>query len=418
MSANASTALARAQVLRPAREQRLAGHEHAREAQHGRVGIDRAQERLGVAPSSGRRRSRRRAARPRRRNGFSPSKTRVGREEDEPCAARAQRARDRRGRVDVHGARGGLVAAARGIARDRRRTGTPRRSRAGAADPLRATSARSSARRSVAPLRAARGRDHLVSLAREREDQRARDPAVAAHDQGSAVCIARMGSELRGAAIVRQSGARRNHVAKLGFIGTGTMGNPIAVRLLDAGHELVVFGRVARGHGEPRASAARGASVAARGGAGVRGGVQLAAGSRRRCARSSEGADGLLAAQRAGLVHVDLSTSSLRGGAVAVRGRGARGCDADRRAGLGRRARRRAGHARGDGERRPRRLRRGAPALRRVRVERLLPGRVRARHDREARQQPDLPRRARSSCRRASCSRRRPASARASCSRS
>jgi len=29
-------------------------------------------------------------------------------------------------------------------------------------------------------------------------------------------------------------------MAKLGFIGTGTMGNPIAARLLDAGHELVV----------------------------------------------------------------------------------------------------------------------------------------------------------------------------------
>ena len=29
-------------------------------------------------------------------------------------------------------------------------------------------------------------------------------------------------------------------VAKLGFIGTGTMGNPIAIRLVDADHELVV----------------------------------------------------------------------------------------------------------------------------------------------------------------------------------
>jgi len=29
-------------------------------------------------------------------------------------------------------------------------------------------------------------------------------------------------------------------MAKLGFIGTGTMGNPIAARLLAAGHELVV----------------------------------------------------------------------------------------------------------------------------------------------------------------------------------
>ena len=106
-----------------------------------------------------------------------------------------------------------------------------------------------------------------------------------------------------------------------------------------------------------------------------------------------EGPDGLLAALRPGLVHVDLSTSSSRRGAVAVRGRSHSGGDADRRAGLGWRARRRAGHARGDGERRPRRVRRGPPAIRRVRGERLLPGGVRARHGRQAREQPDLPRR-------------------------
>ena len=30
-------------------------------------------------------------------------------------------------------------------------------------------------------------------------------------------------------------------MTQLGFIGTGTMGNPIAARLLAAGHDLVVF---------------------------------------------------------------------------------------------------------------------------------------------------------------------------------
>jgi 3-hydroxyisobutyrate dehydrogenase-like beta-hydroxyacid dehydrogenase len=40
---------------------------------------------------------------------------------------------------------------------------------------------------------------------------------------------------------VRQSGAQEEiTLAKLGFIGTGTIGNPIAARLLAAGHELVV----------------------------------------------------------------------------------------------------------------------------------------------------------------------------------
>jgi 3-hydroxyisobutyrate dehydrogenase-like beta-hydroxyacid dehydrogenase len=98
-------------------------------------------------------------------------------------------------------------------------------------------------------------------------------------------------------------------LAKLGFIGTGTMGNPIAVRLLDAGHELVVCDassaatanleqRGARRVDTPREVAQECA---------VR--VQLAAGSAAG-ARGRVGRDGILAAKRAGLVHVDLSTSS------------------------------------------------------------------------------------------------------------
>ena len=97
---------------------------------------------------------------------------------------------------------------------------------------------------------------------------------------------------------------------QLGFIGTGTMGNPIAARLLAAGHELVVFDASPRGRGQPRSSAARGSP-------------RRRARWREQCAvvftslpgpaevrAVAEGADGLLAARRAGLVHVDLSTSS------------------------------------------------------------------------------------------------------------
>jgi len=98
-------------------------------------------------------------------------------------------------------------------------------------------------------------------------------------------------------------------VAKLGFIGTGTMGNPIAMRLVDAGHELVVADaqqaatanleqRGARRVDTPRAVAQECAVVFSS----LPGPPQVRA--------VVEGRDGILAAQRAGLVHVDLSTSS------------------------------------------------------------------------------------------------------------
>lgn len=98
-------------------------------------------------------------------------------------------------------------------------------------------------------------------------------------------------------------------MARLGFVGTGTMGNPIAVRLLDAGHELVVAdaqraatanleARGARRVATPREVAQQCAVVFSS----LPGPAQVRA--------IVEGSDGLLAAQRAGLVHVDLSTSS------------------------------------------------------------------------------------------------------------
>jgi 3-hydroxyisobutyrate dehydrogenase-like beta-hydroxyacid dehydrogenase len=98
-------------------------------------------------------------------------------------------------------------------------------------------------------------------------------------------------------------------MAKLGFIGTGTMGGAMARRLLDAGHELVVC--------DLRPEATR--SLA-------QDGAQVAPSPREvaascRVVMSSlpgpaeiesvvRGADGLLAGARRGDVHVDLSTSS------------------------------------------------------------------------------------------------------------
>jgi 3-hydroxyisobutyrate dehydrogenase len=98
-------------------------------------------------------------------------------------------------------------------------------------------------------------------------------------------------------------------LAKLGFIGTGTMGNPIAVRLLDAGHELVVSDAQraatanleesgARRVSSPREVASECAVVFSS----LPGPAQVQS--------VVEGAHGLLSARRPGLVHVDLSTSS------------------------------------------------------------------------------------------------------------
>ena len=98
-------------------------------------------------------------------------------------------------------------------------------------------------------------------------------------------------------------------MAKLGFIGTGTMGNPIAIRLVDAGHELVVTDvsraatanleqRGARRVDTPRDVAQECPVVFSS----LPGPAQVRA--------VALGRDGILAAKRAGLVHIDLSTSS------------------------------------------------------------------------------------------------------------
>ncbi len=98
-------------------------------------------------------------------------------------------------------------------------------------------------------------------------------------------------------------------MAKLGFIGTGTMGNPIAGRLLDAGYELVVAD----------ASRSAAANLEARGARFVASPREVA----QECAvvftslpgpseveRVVSGEDGILAANECHIIHVDLSTSS------------------------------------------------------------------------------------------------------------
>jgi len=98
-------------------------------------------------------------------------------------------------------------------------------------------------------------------------------------------------------------------VAVLGFIGTGTIGNPIAGRLLDAGHDLWVYDvapaatenlerRGARRADSPRAVAAECPVVFTS----LPGPTEVHA--------VVTGGAGLLAAPAAGLVHVDLSTNS------------------------------------------------------------------------------------------------------------
>ena len=98
-------------------------------------------------------------------------------------------------------------------------------------------------------------------------------------------------------------------MATIGFIGTGTMGAPMARRLIDAGHALVVC--------DLRAEATRPLAEA---------GAEVAPSPREVAARcrvvmsslpgpaqiesAVRGADGLLAGARPGDVHVDLSTSS------------------------------------------------------------------------------------------------------------
>jgi 3-hydroxyisobutyrate dehydrogenase len=95
-------------------------------------------------------------------------------------------------------------------------------------------------------------------------------------------------------------------MARIGFIGTGTIGAPIAGRLLASGHPLVVFdarreasadlvARGARPAGSPREVAAQCDVVFTS----LPGPAEVAA-----------VAEGLLAAERPGLIHVDLSTSS------------------------------------------------------------------------------------------------------------
>ena len=100
-----------------------------------------------------------------------------------------------------------------------------------------------------------------------------------------------------------------DEIAPIGFIGTGTIGAPMAKRLLDAGHVLVVCDRVEAATGPlVEAGATRAASPR-----------EVAAACRvvftslpgpREVEEVATGKDGLLAGAQAGDIHVDLSTSA------------------------------------------------------------------------------------------------------------
>ena len=64
---------------------------------------------------------------------------------------------------------------------------------------------------------------------------------------------------------------------RVGFVGTGTMGHPMASCLLDAGHDLTVQRPPARGHHRPVRAGRPLGRHPERGGPSQRGGVHLAA---------------------------------------------------------------------------------------------------------------------------------------------
>jgi 3-hydroxyisobutyrate dehydrogenase len=96
----------------------------------------------------------------------------------------------------------------------------------------------------------------------------------------------------------------------LGFIGTGTIGGPMAKRLLDAGHALIVCDKVEAATaplvagGAKRAGSPREVAAACRV-------VFTSLPGPREVEAVATGKDGILAGARAGDVHVDLSTSAL-----------------------------------------------------------------------------------------------------------
>jgi 3-hydroxyisobutyrate dehydrogenase len=98
-------------------------------------------------------------------------------------------------------------------------------------------------------------------------------------------------------------------IGPVGFIGTGTIGAPMAKRLLDAGHALVVCDRVEAAtaslvaDGATRAESARDVAEACRV-------VFTSLPGPAEVEEVVTGTDGLLAGARAGDVHVDLSTSA------------------------------------------------------------------------------------------------------------
>ena len=106
-----------------------------------------------------------------------------------------------------------------------------------------------------------------------------------------------------------RSEAQPSEVHRVGFVGTGTIGAPMAKRLLDAGHALVVCDRVETATaalvaaGAARAASPREVAAACRV-------VFTSLPGPREVEEVATGKGGLLEGTRAGDVHVDLSTSA------------------------------------------------------------------------------------------------------------
>src|SRR5688572_8593847 len=100
-----------------------------------------------------------------------------------------------------------------------------------------------------------------------------------------------------------------SEMGPIGFIGTGTIGAPMAKRLLDAGHALVVCDRAPAAAAPLVAAGAKRAATPREVAAACRV-VFTSLPGPAEVAEVATGADGLLAGARAGDVHVDLSTSA------------------------------------------------------------------------------------------------------------
>ena len=182
---------------------------------------------------------------------------------------------------------------------------------------------------------------------------------------------------------------KRGVVMRIGFIGLGNMGGPMALNLIKAGHSLIV-NDVRRDAAAPHlASGAKWADSPQAARAGERADPDVPA-----RAKDVEA----VALGPNGIIHGAVAGNGLRGSldrlahddAKAPRGLQGQGRARARLAGLRRGDRRPARHASGDGRRRGGDLQRGQGRAQGRGPQRRLHGADRRRHDRQARPQHDL----------------------------